>query len=145
VNDFGSSLFKVQSGSASFADVLSVLRNIIEDERARQWCSGLSNLVNDMAEKDRQDHCESMVSVYFANHAPVGDPPPKTQVLPYDGSVYFVNQCCPPPYSKWTGHVRADYDKKGKPTRASMTAPIGEVLVALEHLWGVPGHLVIRR
>lgn len=146
MNDFGSSLFKIQSGVASMADVLSVFTALVSDERARQRCAGLSGLVADLPESERKQHCESMASVYFYSF----DPPKETllsqgQPLSYQAQVAFIAQCCPPLRSKWEGCVRADYNKNGKPTRATISTAVAEVLQALEALWGVPEHLVVKR
>lgn len=147
MSDFGSSLFKVQSGEASFADILSVLKAIAEDPRARQRCAGLGNLVNDMSEAERKQNCEALVSVFFSNYAPedLPDQSASAMIATHDATVFLVSKCCPPPYSKWVKHVLAVYDKNGKATRATVVASVAEILGALEQLWGVPGHLVQKR
>ena len=96
MTDFGSSLFKVHSGTASYADILSVLKQIVEDQQARSRCAGLSSLVADVDEYARRENCAAMVSVYFANFAsslkPENRPPPG----PYLATVALVRDCSPP-------------------------------------------------
>ncbi len=128
------------------ADILSVLRVLEQDELTRQRCAGLSSLVADLPEKERRDHCEAMASVYFDAH----EPPAEELLQPslperYQGQLAFVSSCCPPPRSKWERYVRADYNKKGRPTRATMSPGVAGILTALESLWGVSGHLVLKR
>lgn len=136
--DFGSSLFKIQGGVPSSADTLSVLHVIVTSKEARQKCSGLSGLVSDLDSRERQDRCRSMVSIYFAVYAPeAGILLPLFQTTPD-----FVRSCCPPPFSKWREKVVAIYDKKGRPSSATVDSSVLSVLQALESLWGVPGYLV---
>ena len=141
MSDFGSSLFKVQSGTASFADVLSVLRLLEESPSIRERCSALSGLVSDMPEPERAGNCEAIASIFFA-HSTI---PEKSETPPrhaYLATARFTRECCPPPKSRWVTHVQAHYDRKGNPTRAVISDDVGQVLHAIENLWGVPGHLV---
>ena len=142
--DFGSSLFKVHSGTASYADILSVLKQIVEDPQVRSRCASLSSLVADMDEHKRRENCAAMVSVYFANFASSlkesGRPPPG----PYMATVALVRGCSPPRHGPWRGHVFSDADRKGRVTRATFSEQVGEVIAALEQLWGVPGYVVVK-
>jgi hypothetical protein len=151
MNDFGSSLFKMQSGTASAADIISVLSMLSTNEKARQRCAALSTFVSGIPEAERAANCESVISMFFASQ-PVPDAPTPTPVgasrgslLPFEATVHFVRSCCPPPKSRWQDHVIASYDKNGKPTRASVAESVGVLIQAVEHLWGVPGRLVTRR
>lgn len=143
MTDFGSSLFKVHSGTASFADILSVLKQIVEDDQFRSRCASLSSLVADVDELQRKNNCSAMASVYFANYASslkeAGRPPG-----PYLATLALLSQCAPPRHGPWLGHVFSDSDRRGRVTRATFSSQVGEVLVALEHLWGVPSYLVVK-
>jgi hypothetical protein len=143
MTDFGSSLFKVHSGTASYADILSVLKQIVEDDQFRSRCASLSGLVADIEEEQRASNCAAMVNVYFANFASsLRDP--QQAPGPYLGTFTLVSRCSPPKHGPWRDHVFANSDRKGRTTSATFSSRVGEVLVALEHMWGVPGRFVVK-
>jgi hypothetical protein len=139
--DFGSSLFKVQGEEATVADTMAVLRAIVESSDARAKCGGLSGFIRDMQQKERQERAENMASIYFSAHEPPS--PEKLYTVGHQTTPWFVDRCCPPPFSKWKKHIRANYDKRGKATSASVHhQEVMDILRAIEHLWGVHGHLL---
>ena len=141
MSDFGSSLFKVHSGTASLADVLSVVRLLEESASVRERCSALSNFVSDMPESARSGNCEAVASIFFA-HSAIPEKVEAPAKHAYQATAWFTRMICPPPKSRWQAHVAAHYDKKGHPLRATISEPVGDVLRAIENLWGVPGHLI---
>lgn len=144
MTDFGSSLFKVQSGTASYADLISVLEGLVSDAQIRSRCAGLGSLVADMDVSQRKSNCEAMVSVYFANFGsrlkPAAEEPG-----PFLATVALLTKCPPTRHGPWQHHVSADADRKGRVTRAVLSTDVGSVIAALEQLWGVPGHLLVKR
>lgn len=145
MTDFGSSLFKVQSGTASYADLISVLDGLVTDAQVRSRCSGLSNLVCDMDESQRRSNCEAMVSVYFANFGSRLRSPNPEGTAPFLATVSLLTKCPPPRHGPWAAHVFSDADRKGRVTRATLSSEVGDVIVALERLWDVPGYLLVNR
>ena len=58
-------------------------------------------------------------------------------------TVALIKYCSPPSSGAWRGHVFSDSDRKGRVTRATFSNQVGEVLLALEQLWGVPKYLIV--
>jgi hypothetical protein len=144
MTDFGSSLFKIQSGTASYADLISVLGGLVSDAQVRSRCSGLGSLVADMNESQRKSNCEAMVSVYFANFGSYLKSAPE-EAGPFLATVALLAKCPPARHGPWSRHVSADADRKGRVTRAVLSTEVGDVIVALEQLWNVPGYLLVKR
>ena len=143
MSDFGSSLFKVQGGSATYADIIAVLKAIVEEESARTRCSALSNLVSTLPEAKRTENCESMINLFFANFRPPEEEEKATK-LPYEAQPEFLG-LCPVPYSKWTAHVPAKRDQNRNVLSAELSRYVGDRIAALESLWGLSGRYVRKR
>jgi hypothetical protein len=137
-SDFGSSLFKVHSGRATYADILSVLSPIATSAPVRARCGSLGTLVGDMARSVRASHCFSMITIFLVEYRPAdvtthlcGDDYPLRPLRPReDLHMAFPRQ--------WEAHVRSTSVGRG------VGGTLWEVLFAIEDLWGVPGEFVVR-
>ncbi len=162
VSKHGSAMLRLMGDQASYSDLRSTVDLVVSDQDFRSGCNLLSCLVIEEALHKRQEMCRSMTITLLSDCPPQSGNSSTEDLLrwrtPNDfksSTPVFVSTCLPPPHGKWHHHIAANYGvskvrgKRGKTSTtiaefAKLSPYLHGLISALEDLWRVQGHLVMR-
>ncbi len=141
MDGMGRAIIRMQTDDASYGDIRKIIKSILESEDFRSRASSVSMLVSDTTQSKREEYARALAIILLSDFEP-SDSASSTHMT--IATPFFVRHCTPPPHGAWesSGHLVSTRNKKGKADTVRVSAYLRDILMALEDLWGVPGHLV---
>lgn len=135
-------MLRIQTGDARQSDVYIVLRELLENDEFRsQRMEAIAALTDELDITERQETCRAMASMLFTDYQPKAGAAVGSM---HQTTPHFAVHCAPPPKGVWAnaGHLEGKYNTKAKIDSVRVSSYVRELLVALERMWNVHGHLV---
>lgn len=141
----GGAVLRVQSGIARDSDLYLILGTLLSNERFLSDRTGaIGQLVGDIPLLEREDLCRSMAIILLTDFSPRVPMQDRARGAEVRTTPAFARYCAPPPRGVWerSDHLKGKYHKKGKVDVVWVSPYLRDVLMAIERMWNVSGHLV---